>query len=101
MAHLMSKKDENNGQRISRASNDPRGGHCQDEKDDRNVISSHQNRLFLFLMTIPVELLFVFVLSHLLPAFLDHAPHDLPSLLSFKLASQPYSVNPQSHWSEF
>ena len=30
-------------------------------------------------MAIPVELLFVFVLSHLLPAFLDHASHNLPS----------------------
>jgi len=30
-------------------------------------------------MAIPVELLFVFVLSHLLPAFLDDASHDLPS----------------------
>ena len=77
----MAEQDENNGQGISRASNDPRGGHCQDEKDDRNVISSHQKRLFLFLVTIPVELLFVFMLSHLLSAFLDHAPHDLPSFL--------------------
>jgi len=34
-------------------------------------------------MTIAVELLFVFVLAHLLPAFLDDAPHDLPSFLSF------------------
>jgi len=30
-------------------------------------------------MTIPVELLFMFMLSHLLPAFLDDAPHNLPS----------------------
>jgi hypothetical protein len=30
-------------------------------------------------MAIPVELLFVFVLSHLLSAFLDHASHNLPS----------------------
>ena len=32
-------------------------------------------------MTVPVQLLFVFVLSHLLSAFLDHASHDLPSFL--------------------
>jgi hypothetical protein len=32
-------------------------------------------------MTIPVELLFVFMLSHLLSAFLDHASHALPSFL--------------------
>ncbi len=44
-------------------------------------------------MTIAVELLFVFVLAHLLPAFLDDAPHDLPSFL--------YSTNPQSHWFGF
>ena len=31
--------------------------------------------LFLFLMTIPVQLFFVFVLGHLLAPFLDHAPH--------------------------
>jgi hypothetical protein len=79
MAHLVSEEDENNGKRISRASDDPRGGHCQDEKNNMDVISSHQKRLFLFLMAIPVELLFVFVLSHLLSAFLDHASHDLPS----------------------
>jgi hypothetical protein len=83
MAHLVSKEDENNGKRIGRASNDPRGGHCQDEKDDMDGVSSHQERLFLFLMTIPVELLFVFMLSHLLSAFLDNASHDLPSFLWF------------------
>jgi hypothetical protein len=44
-------------------------------------------------MTIAVELLFMFVFSHLLPAFLHHASHDLPSFL--------YLTNPQSHWSEF
>jgi hypothetical protein len=32
-------------------------------------------------MTIAVELLFVFVLSHLLSAFLDYTSHDLPSFL--------------------
>ena len=32
-------------------------------------------------MTIAVELLFVFVLAHLLSAFLDYASHDLPSFL--------------------
>jgi hypothetical protein len=80
MAHFVPKEDEDNGKRIGRASDDPRGGHCQDEKNDVDVISSHQKQLFLFLMTIPVQLLFVFVLSHLLSAFLDHASHDLPSL---------------------
>jgi F0F1-type ATP synthase assembly protein I len=84
MAHLVSKKDENNGQRISRASEEARGGHCQNEEDNMNLVSSHQKRLFLFLMTIPVELLFVFVLSHLLSAFLDHASHALPSFLFVK-----------------
>jgi hypothetical protein len=32
-------------------------------------------------MTIPVELLFMFVFAHLLSAFLNHASHDLPSFL--------------------
>ncbi len=32
--------------------------------------------LFLFLMTIPVQLLFVFMFGHLLAPFLDHAPHN-------------------------
>jgi hypothetical protein len=44
-------------------------------------------------MTIAVELLFMFVFSHLLTAFFDDASHDLPSFL--------YSTNPQSHWSGF
>ena len=35
-------------------------------------------------MTIPVELLFVFMLAHLLPAFLDDASHDLLSFLLFR-----------------
>jgi len=103
MAHFVSKEDENNGQRIGRTSNDPRGGHCQDEKYDVDVISSHQKRLFL-LMAIPVELFFVFVLSHLLSAFLDHASHDLPSLLFSKRSLksfQTHTINPRSHWSEF
>jgi hypothetical protein len=44
-------------------------------------------------MTIAVELLFVFMFTHLLPAFLNDASHDLPSFL--------YLINPQLHWSEF
>ncbi len=35
-------------------------------------------------MTIPVKLLFVFMLAHLLPALLDDASHDLPSFLLFR-----------------
>lgn len=89
MAHLVAKEDENNGKRIGRAPDDPRGGHCQDEKNDMDVVSSHQERLFLFLMTIPVELLFVFVLSHLLSAFLDHAPHDLPPFYLTRIQASP------------
>lgn len=41
MAHLVSKEDENNGEGIGRASDDPRGGHCQDEENDMDGISSH------------------------------------------------------------
>jgi hypothetical protein len=44
-------------------------------------ISSHGNQLFLFLMAIPIQLFFVFVLSHLLPSFLDHASHNLSFLI--------------------
>ena len=44
-------------------------------------------------MTVPIQLLFVFVFPHLLPTLLDHASHALPSFLSL--------TNPQSHWSEF
>jgi hypothetical protein len=44
-------------------------------------ISSHGRLLFLFLMTIPIQLFFVFVLSHLLPSFLDHASHNLSFLI--------------------
>jgi hypothetical protein len=93
MAHFVSKEDKDYRKRINRASDETRGGHCQDEKDNMEGISSHQKRLFLFLMTIPVQLFFVFVFSHLLPAFFDHASHALPSFLSL--------TNPQSHWSEF
>ena len=42
-------------------------------------------------MTIAVELLFVFVLAHLLPSFFNHASHDLPSFLSFKIITIVYS----------
>jgi hypothetical protein len=35
-------------------------------------------------MTIAVELLFVFMFSHLLSAFLDYASHNLASFLLFR-----------------
>jgi hypothetical protein len=43
-------------------------------------VMSHEE-LFLFLMTIPVQHLFMFMLSHLLSSFLDHAPHNFSSLI--------------------
>ncbi len=43
-------------------------------------------------MTIPVELLFVFVLSHFLSAFLDYASHDLPSFLIFYIVRITFPV---------
>ena len=49
MAHFVSKEDEYNCKRISRASNDQRGGHCQNEKDNMDGISSHENNYFFFL----------------------------------------------------
>jgi hypothetical protein len=41
MAHFMPKEDEDDCKRIGRASNEPRGGHCQNEEDNMDVISSH------------------------------------------------------------
>jgi hypothetical protein len=47
-------------------------------------------------MAIPVELLFVFVLSHLLSAFLYHASHDLPSFLFMQNSGVAFSLTPPS-----
>jgi hypothetical protein len=71
----MSQKDENDGDRISGASNNQCGGHRQNEKEDMNPVSTHQEALFLFLMTIPVQLLFVFVFPHLFPSLFHDASH--------------------------
>jgi hypothetical protein len=71
----MSEKDEDDGNRISGASNNQCGGHRQNEKNNMNPGSTHQGALFLFLMTIPVQLFFVFVFSHLLPSLLHDASH--------------------------
>ncbi len=79
MAHFVSQKDEDNCERISRASNDQRGGHCQNEKNNMDGMSSHEKQLFLFLMTVAVELFLVLMFPHLFTAFLDHASHDLAS----------------------
>jgi len=92
----MSQKDEDNRDGISRTSDDHRGSHCQDEKNNMDDISSHVN-LFLFLMTVPVQLLFVFVLPHLLSSLLDHASHNfLPFSVSIikaeALSYSPYMV---------
>jgi hypothetical protein len=45
----MSEEDEDKRKRISRASNDQRGGHCQNEKNNMDGISSHENDYFFFL----------------------------------------------------
>jgi hypothetical protein len=50
----MSQKDEDNGESIGRASDKQRGGHCQNKEKNMDEISSHEDSLFLFLMTIPV-----------------------------------------------
>jgi hypothetical protein len=73
----MSEKDQDDSNGIGGASNNQCGGHRQNEKDNMNPGSMHQGTLFLFLMTIPVQLFFVFVLSHLLPSFLHDASHSL------------------------
>jgi hypothetical protein len=41
MAHFMPKEDEDHCKRINRASDETRGGHCQNEKGDMESISSH------------------------------------------------------------
>jgi hypothetical protein len=92
MPHLMSQKDEYDGDGVARTSCDPCGGYCQNEKSNMDDISSHEDSLLLFLMAIPVEHLFVFMFPHLFPSFLDHATHNL---ISFSI------LNPQSHWFGF
>jgi hypothetical protein len=49
MAHFMSQENKDNYKGIGRASNDQRGGHCQNEKDNMEGISSHENSYFFFL----------------------------------------------------
>jgi hypothetical protein len=71
----MPEQDEDNRDGIGGASDDQRGGHRQNEKEKMNPVSTHARALFLFLMTIPVQLFFVFVFSHLLPSFLYDASH--------------------------
>jgi hypothetical protein len=41
----MSQKDEDDGESIGRASDDQCGGHCQNEKNDMDDISSHEDSL--------------------------------------------------------
>jgi hypothetical protein len=45
----MSQKNEDKYKRISGASNDQRGGHCQNEKNNVDGISAHENDYFFFL----------------------------------------------------
>jgi len=53
-------------------------------------------------VTIAIELLFVFVLAHLLPSFFNHASHDLPSFLFFLYRNEglessfPLALSPQA-----
>jgi len=79
VTQFMSQKDEDNGDGVTRPSRHPGGNHCQDEENDMDEMATHQKGLFLLLMTIPVESLFVFVFSHLLSSLLNDASHH-PSL---------------------
>jgi hypothetical protein len=45
----MSQKDKHNWNRIKRPPRNPRGSHCQDEKNDVEDISLHENDYFFFL----------------------------------------------------
>jgi len=45
-------------------------------------IAAHEKKLFLFLMTIPVESLFVFMFSHLFSSLLNDASHGFTPFLS-------------------
>jgi hypothetical protein len=80
----MPQKDEDNGNGVTRSSGHPGGDHCQDEENDMNGSAAHEKNLFLLLMTIPVESLFMFMFSHLLSSLLNDASHNLPPFF-FKL----------------
>ncbi len=94
MTEFMSQKDEHHRDRVPRSSCNPGGRYRQNKKkkmDPRfggnlrgrmsNSSIPMDGHLFL-LMTIPVQLLFVFVFPHLLPTLLNNASHDLSSILN-------------------
>jgi len=76
MTQFMSQKDEDNGDGVTRSSCHPGGDHRQDEENDMDEMAAHEKGLFLLLVTVPVEPLFVFVFSHLLSSFLNDASHN-------------------------
>ena len=82
VAQFMSQKDEHNGDGITRSSRHPGGNHRQDEENNMDGMAAHGKRLFLLLVTIPVQLLFVFVFSHLLPSLFNDAPHNSSSVIN-------------------
>jgi hypothetical protein len=79
VAQFMSQKDEHNGDGVTRSSRHPGGNHRQDEENNMDEMTTHEKGLFLFLVTIPVESLFVFVFSHLLSSLLNDASHKVLS----------------------
>jgi len=79
VAQFMAQKDEHNGDGITRSSRHPGGNHRQDEENNMDEMATHEKGLFLFLVTIPVESLFVFVFSHLLSSLLNDASHKVLS----------------------
>lgn len=81
VTHFMSQEDEDNGNGVTRSSGHPGGGHRQDEEKDMDGFSTHEKGLFLLLVTIPVQLLFVFVFTHFLSSLFDDTSHRLFSLV--------------------
>ena len=79
VAQFMSQKDEHNGDGVTRSSRHPGGDHRQDEENDMDEMATHGKGLFLLLVTIPVEPLFVFVFSHLLSSLLNDTSHKVLS----------------------
>jgi hypothetical protein len=84
VTHLMPQKDEDNGNGVTRSPCHPGGEYRQDEKNNMDGIAAHEKKLFLFLMTITVESLFMFMFSHLLSSLFNDASHLFtPFLLKY------------------
>ena len=72
----MSQEDKHDRDGIAGTTCQPRGDKSQDKQSEMNDGPPHRSSLFLFLMTVPVELLLVLVLPHLFTSFLDYTSHN-------------------------